>query len=226
VIVTNQNKHNVSRNCRNVFLGASETHEDTFTLAPTSHRAGSMSTLNHPRASWPERAPRPRRIVRDYTDVLVMAVMVGILVCYGVCEHRSFGKRSESAFRGGQTTPPHFPRRVLAFAVTNSVGWNTPESEGEVVTTKGLTGFETSYAVWFGDAREQRNKEKEAAAGLTSDATETGLLADDVDAAADESNDDRPGLGDDRLRSAQVVRGAQTQAAGPCWTNWYVCFDE
>ena len=48
MIVTNQNKHNVSRNCRNVFLGASETHEDTFTLAPTSHRAAACRRSTTP----------------------------------------------------------------------------------------------------------------------------------------------------------------------------------
>ena len=107
-----------------------------------------MPPLSHPRASWPEHAPRPRRTARDYTDVVVLSVMVFVLVAYASLE-KLFP----------QVVPSERPShaRRLSFAVTSSVGWNTPASEGEIVTTKGLKGFETSYAVYFGDAREKRD---------------------------------------------------------------------
>jgi hypothetical protein len=110
--------------------------------------ARDMPPLSHPRASWPEHAPRPRRTARDYTDVVVLSVMVFVLVAYASLE-KLFP----------QVVPSERPShaRRLSFAVTSSVGWNTPASEGEIVTTKGLKGFETSYAVYFGEKREKRD---------------------------------------------------------------------
>ena len=131
-----------------------------------------MSSVTHPRVSWPERAPRPRRTVRDYTDVFVVAVMVCILCLYGVAEHNV----QRRLFRGEKL--PRFPHRVLAFAVTNSVGWNTGESEGEIVTTKGLKGFETSYEVYFGDARDKRDQEVSAELNEGTETETPGLLDD------------------------------------------------
>ena len=108
-----------------------------------------MPPLSHPRASWPEHAPRPRRTARDYTDVVVLSVMVFVVFAYACLE-----KALHSSVVPSER-PSH--ARRLSFAVTSSVGWNTPASEGEIVTTKGLKGFETSYAVYFGDAREKRD---------------------------------------------------------------------
>jgi hypothetical protein len=111
-----------------------------------------MPTLSHPRASWPEHAPRPRRTARDYTDVVVLSVMVCVLFAYASLEKALHASRPPVV---PSERPSH--ARRLSFAVTSSVGWNTPASEGEIVTTKGLKGFETSYAVYFGDAREKRD---------------------------------------------------------------------
>ena len=105
-----------------------------------------MPTLSHPRASWPEHAPRPRRTARDYTDVVVLSVMVCVLFAYASLEKALHASRPPVV---PSERPSH--ARRLSFAVTSSVGWNTPASEGEIVTTKGLKGFETSYAVYFGD---------------------------------------------------------------------------
>lgn len=123
-----------------------------------------MPPLSHPRASWPEHAPRPRRTARDYTDVVVLSVMVFVLVAYASLE-KLFP----------QVVPSERPShaRRLSFAVTSSVGWNTPASEGEIVTTKGLKGFETSYAVYFGDAREKRD----AAVAAETEGSETPATA-------------------------------------------------
>ena len=122
-----------------------------------------MPPLSHARASWPEYAPRPRRTARDYTDVVVLSVMVFVVFAYACLEKALHSSRPPVV---PSERPSH--ARRLSFAVTSSVGWNTPASEGEIVTTKGLKGFETSYAVYFGDAREKRESMSRYAAALAS----------------------------------------------------------
>ena len=139
-----------------------------------------MPPLSHPRASWPEYAPRPRRTARDYTDVVALAVMVCVVLLYA-CLEKAQVVPSEA--------PPH--ARRLSFAVTSSVGWNTPASEGEIVTTKGLKGFETSYAVYFGDAREKRDAAVAAETGGPETPAAEGLPDDEREGAGAALEDDR-----------------------------------
>ena len=137
-------------------------------------------TPSHPRASWPEHAPRARPTARDYTDVVAIVVMVLVLFAY-VCV--------EKAQRVTSERPPHVRR--LSFAVTSSVGWKSPASKGEIVTTKGLKGFETSYAVYFGDAREERNAAVAAETGGTETPPTEGLPDDERDDEDEALRDDR-----------------------------------
>jgi len=69
------------------------------------------------------------------------------------------------------------------------MGWNSPASEGEIVTTKGLKGFETSYAVYFGDAREKRDAAVAAETGGPETPASEGLPDDEQEDEARE--DDR-----------------------------------
>ena len=144
-------------------------------------------TPSHPRASWPEHAPRPRRTARDYTDVVVLSVMVFVLVAYASLE------KALQSFQGSAVVPSERPShaRRLSFAVTSSVGWNTPASEGEIVTTKGLKGFETSYAVYFGDAREKRDAAVAAETGGPETPAAEGLPDDEREDAGAALEDDR-----------------------------------
>jgi hypothetical protein len=153
-----------------------------------------MPPLSHPRASWPEHAPRPRRTARDYTDVVVLSVMVFVLVAYASLE-KLFP----------QVVPSERPShaRRLSFAVTSSVGWNTPASEGEIVTTKGLKGFETSYAVYFGEKREKRD----AAVAAETEGPETPATA----ALTDGEREDEEGA----LEEARTT----VAVGGPTRTN-------
>ena len=75
--------------------------------------------------------------------------------------------------------------------MTSSVGWNTPASEGEIVTTKGLKGFETSYAVYFGDAREKRDAAVAAETGGPETPAAEGLPDDEREDAGAALEDDR-----------------------------------
>ena len=141
-----------------------------------------MPSLSHPRASWPEYAPRPRRTARDYTDVVAIAVMVCVLCLYACVE-----KARRPVVPSDR--PPH--ARRLSFAVTSSMGWNSPASEGEIVTTKGLKGFETSYAVYFGDAREKRDAAVAAETGGPETPAAEGLTDDEREDAGAALEDDR-----------------------------------
>ena len=153
-----------------------------------------MPPLSHPRASWPEYAPRPRRTARDYTDVVALAVMVCVVLLYA-CLEKAQVVPSEA--------PPH--ARRLSFAVTSSVGWNTPASEGEIVTTKGLKGFETSYAVYFGDAREKRD----AAVAAETEGLETPATAALTDG---EPEDEESAL--EEARTTVAVGGPTRTSSG------------
>jgi hypothetical protein len=154
-----------------------------------------MPPLSHPRASWPEHAPRPRRTARDYTDVVVLSVMVFVVFAYACLE-----KALHSSVVPSER-PSH--ARRLSFAVTSSVGWNTPASEGEIVTTKGLKGFETSYAVYFGEKREKRD----AAVAAETEGPETPATA----ALTDGEREDEEGA----LEEARTT----VAVGGPTRTN-------
>jgi hypothetical protein len=89
--------------------------------------------------------------------------------------------------------------------VTNSVGWNTAASEGEIVTTKGLKGFETSYVVYFGDAREKRD----------------AAVAAETEGSEGSGTDAAPELLDDVGRDRGVLEDESTtvNVGGPTRTN-------
>jgi hypothetical protein len=157
-----------------------------------------MPPLSHPRASWPEHAPRPRRTARDYTDVVVLSVMVFVVFAYACLEKALHSSRPPVV---PSERPSH--ARRLSFAVTSSVGWNTPASEGEIVTTKGLKGFETSYAVYFGEKREKRD----AAVAAETEGPETPATA----ALTDGEREDEEGA----LEEARTT----VAVGGPTRTN-------
>jgi len=164
-----------------------------------------MPPLSHPRASWPEHAPRPRRTARDYTDVVVLSVMVFVVLAYASLEKFFLlhGSRPPVVPSERPSQPSH--ARRLSFAVTSSVGWNTPASEGEIVTTKGLKGFETSYAVYFGEKREKRD----AAVAAETDGPETPATA----ALTDGEPEDEEGAVEE-ARTTVAVGGATRTSSG------------
>ena len=106
--------------------------------------------------------------------------------------------RSPRASEPEDVAGPRGGRR-LAFAITRAVSWNADASEGEVVVTKGLKGFSTSYAVRLGDARAAREDdddddvapevaEGEDLLGEEAEESVTESLTDDGDDRADRTS--------------------------------------
>ena len=102
------------------------------------------------------------------------------------------------------------PRGGRAFAITRTVSWNANASEGEVVVTKGLKGFSTSYAVRLGDARAAREDDDDVDAPEVAEGED--LLGEEAEESVTESLTDD---GDDRAdrTSATDLRGGDVGGA-------------
>lgn len=117
--------------------------------------------------------------------------------------------RSPRASEPEDVAGPRGGRR-LAFAITRAVSWNADASEGEVVVTKGLKGFSTSYAVRLGDARAAREDDDDVDATEVADGED--LLGEEAEESVTESLTDD---GDDRAdrTSATDLRGGDVGGA-------------
>lgn len=117
--------------------------------------------------------------------------------------------RSPRASEPEDVAGPRGGRR-LAFAITRAVSWNADASEGEVVVTKGLKGFSTSYAVRLGDARAAREDDDDVDAPEVAEGED--LLGEEAEESVTESLTDD---GDDRAdrTSATDLRGGDVGGA-------------
>ena len=144
-------------------------------------------------------SPAPSRTRRSRAVFLLASFFFALLL----------SARSPRASEPEDVAGPRGGRR-LAFAITRAVSWNADASEGEVVVTKGLKGFSTSYAVRLGDARAAREDDDDVDAPEVAEGED--LLGEEAEESVTESLTDD---GDDRAdrTSATDLRGGDVGGA-------------